>query len=135
MTQESEARVYGMADQANRHPPAAEGMRGEKSTQQPEDREAGYEHSVMLGGGRQVLVSEDSGVAYAEATGRAGRAPLRSPGPSNLQQPEPARSAFRSNAVPLLIGLAASALIIGVTLWNRRAGEEQPSEELPLAGL
>lgn len=64
-----EARVYGMADQANRHPPAAQGMRGENRPERlPE-----YAHNVTLGDGRTVTVAQDSGVAYAEATGRAGR--------------------------------------------------------------
>ncbi len=64
-----QARVYGMADQANRHPPAAQGMRGENRPERlPE-----YAHNVTLGDGRTVTVAQDSGVAYAEATGRTGR--------------------------------------------------------------
>lgn len=64
-----EARVYGMADQGNRQPPAPQGMRGENRPERlPE-----YAHNVTLGDGRTVTVAQDSGVAYAEATGRAGR--------------------------------------------------------------
>ncbi len=64
-----ETRVYGMADQANRHPPATQGMRGENRPERVPD----YAHNVTLGDGRTVTVAQDSGVAYAEATGRAGR--------------------------------------------------------------
>jgi hypothetical protein len=62
-------RVYGMADEANRDPPAAQGVRGENRS----DRLPEYAHNVTLGGGRTVTVAQDSGVAYAEATGRTGR--------------------------------------------------------------
>ena len=70
MADENEARIYGMADQANRDPPAAQGSRGERAS-------AGLDLSrpVALEDGRTVTVSEASGVAHTEATGRAGITP------------------------------------------------------------
>ena len=129
MAEESEARVYGMADPANRHPPAAQGMRGERATHGSDD---GYQHSVMLGDGREVAVSEDSGVAFAEATGRVKRAdrPPSEPMPQTASAP-PAH-------LPLLLSLAGAAIVIGVTMWRLRSAaphQEQASDDLPLAGV
>jgi hypothetical protein len=72
MAEENKARVYGMADQANRHPPAAQGMRGENSSSR-EGGDSGFRHAVTLDTGRTVEVSEGNGVAYAEASGRVER--------------------------------------------------------------
>jgi hypothetical protein len=118
MTQESEARVYGMADQANRHPPAAQGLRGEKAAAD----ETGYRHEVMLDDGRQVSVAEESGVAFAEATGRAGRARPAKPATAKMEPPN--RRVAVANALPLIIGLAVSAVILALTGWQLRSAKQ-----------
>jgi hypothetical protein len=61
--------IYGAADEADRDPPAAQGIRGENRS----DETSGYAHDLTLGDGRKVTVEQASGVAFAEATGAAGR--------------------------------------------------------------
>jgi hypothetical protein len=61
-------RVYGMPDPSNRQPPGEEGMRGEEGAQREADPE--FAHTEILPDGRKVVIEEDSGVAYAEATGK-----------------------------------------------------------------
>ncbi|HEV2568934.1 hypothetical protein [Sphingomonas sp.] len=121
MAEENNARVYGMADQANRHPPAAQGMRGEKSTG---TQGAGpeFSHDVTLESGRRVVVSEGNGVAFAEASGRIpsaeGRDELEVEFIPEGEFAEPARP----SQTPLLIGalLAGAGLALYVTdRWLR----------------
>ena len=104
MADENQARVYGMADPANRHPPAAQGMRGEKASTRPGERDPEFSRPVTLEGGNTVTVSEGSGVAFAEATGRAGA----KPNVADDEQEWP--RGFGS--VPALAGLALAAGII-----------------------
>jgi hypothetical protein len=118
MAQENEARVYGMADPANRQPPAAQGIRGEKSASD----ETGYRHAVTLGDGRQVAVAEESGVAFAEATGRAARV-RPAPPPKTRPGPVSNRGGVR-NSLPMILGLAVSAAILGVTAWQLRSAKQ-----------
>lgn len=122
MANESEARVYGMADQANQPPPAAQGVRGEKAA--AGDADADYRHEVTLDGGKQIAVTEDSGVAYAEATGRAGLS--RRPAPE--RRVERGREPLSApNELPLMIGLAISVGILALTIWRLRSGEQGES--------
>lgn len=107
-----EARVYGMADQANRHPPAAQGMRGENSP----ERLDGYEHGVTLGDGRKVMVEEASGVAFAEATGRAGRS---ADGELEIEFAPEERQNIRRVDVPVSTILAAVGVAVGLFLVAR----------------
>lgn len=67
-----EPRVYGQADDGNRTSPAPapEGMRGEGGPATSDHPELAHEET--LSGGRRVLLEETNGVAFAEATGRAG---------------------------------------------------------------
>lgn len=117
-----ETRVYGMADQANRHPPAAQGVRGEKASTQPETRHPEFSHSVTLDSGKTVVVSEGNGVAYAEATGR-----IAKPEPEEMEikfVPEERRR--RSAATPLLLGAVftgAGAALYFADQWLRRRTE------------
>jgi hypothetical protein len=125
MADENEARVYGMADQANRHPPAAQGMRGENSAARTRDHSPEFSHNVTLGDGKRVIVSEGSGVSYAEATGRAGHRADN----EELEvefAPEPSRQR-RSPGLPLLAGLAAVGVGIGLYAirWFRHSGERR----------
>lgn len=67
----AEPRVYGQADDTNRTPPALQGLRGENGGMlAPPDPE--FAHEERVAGGRRILVNEVNGVAFAEATGRAG---------------------------------------------------------------
>lgn len=130
MADKGEPRVYGMADQANRDPPAAEGMRGDKASARPRDRDPDLSHQVTLGDGHRVTVSEGSGVAYAEATGRAGLAEPK-PWVETVVEDEPPA---RANPVPLLAGLALGAGIFAFALWRLSAVERdvlfRPAPEL-----
>lgn len=72
MPDENEARVYGMADQANRSPPAAQGLRGEQPTTRADRANPALKRVVTLDSGRLVELREDSGVGWAEAEGRVG---------------------------------------------------------------
>ena len=113
MADEDQARVYGMADPANRDPRPAEGTRGAKA-ETGADREAlDFSHDVTLEDGRRVTVSEGSGVAFAEETGRAGLAEAK-PWRDTRVRDEDARS------VPLLpmLAVAAAAGIIAFALWR-----------------
>jgi hypothetical protein len=113
MADENEARVYGMADQANRDPPAAQGTRGAKAALEPGARDPDLTHKVALGDGRTVTVSEGSGVAFAEATGRAG-----------LTADAADDELSQGSAAPWLIGLAlAAGIAIGVELRRRSLSE------------
>jgi hypothetical protein len=119
MTKENQARVYGMADQANRHPPAAQGMRGENSSAPAEGSEAEFSHAVTLESGKRVVVSEGNGVAYAEASGRI-------PAPEVRHEPEeleiefvPSPAERRAPATPLLIGALIAGASAGLYLADR----------------
>ena len=66
------ARVYGQSDPTNRVTPPANGMRGEGGPPLGEpDPEQTHAETVE---GRPVVVTETSGTAFAETTGRAGLA-------------------------------------------------------------
>ena len=121
MADENEARVYGMADQANRDPPAAEGMRGEKASAEQADLD--FSHPVTLDDGRTVTVSEGSGVAYTEATGRAGTASHDAASPD-----QPAVPSQRGKTALILAGLAAG-IAGGAWLARRLLSRRPPGEE------
>jgi hypothetical protein len=133
MADKGEPRVYGMADQANRDLPAAEGMRGEKPSVRPREREPDLSHKVTLGDGNTVTVSEGSGVAWAEATGRAG---LAEPKPWLEPAPEEGEPPTRFNPAPLIAGLAIGAGVLAFVLWRLGAVERdvlfRPAPELDL---
>jgi hypothetical protein len=132
MTEENKTRVYGMADQANRHPPAAQGMRGENSSA-PAESESEFSHTVTLESGRTVAVSEGNGVAYAEASGRIQVAKVR-------QEPEELEIEFVPEApldrhgsrTPLLIGALIAGAGAGLYLadrWLRSRTERTPEHD------
>lgn len=116
MTDESHAPVYGMPDPDNRDPPAAEGMRGAKAETEPQRKEPDFSHTVALDDGRTATVTEGSGVAFAEQTGRAGFAKAESWRDTRIRDEDRA-------AAPLLPILAAAlgAGIIAFALWRLRA--------------
>ncbi|OWK30525.1 hypothetical protein [Sphingomonas mucosissima] len=60
-----DTRLYGMADSANRQEPAENGMRGEGAA----DRETKYSREVTTPDHSTIVVEEESGVAFAEASG------------------------------------------------------------------
>lgn len=107
--------LYGTADEADRDPPAAQGMRGENRP----DEAAGYAHDLTLGDGRTVTVEQASGVAFAEATGAAGR-----------RAPEAPEIEFAPDATPdwvwpaTFFGLIAFAGILYFADRRRRSGEQ-----------
>jgi hypothetical protein len=115
MANQDQVRVYGMADPANRDPPPVQGMRGEKSEADPQRPDTDFTRQVTLDDGRTVTVSEGSGVAYAEETGRAGFA-----------QAKPWRDTKIQNEgrpfVPLfsVLGMALAAGVIAFALWRLR---------------
>jgi hypothetical protein len=118
MAEESEVRVYGMADQANRDPPAAEGMRGDKASARPSERDPALSHQVALGDGNTVTISEGSGVAFVEATGRAGLAEAKPSGETNDDDNVSARG---FDPILLFAGLAVAAGIIALSYWSLNA--------------
>ena len=109
-------RIYGTADQAGRDPPAAQGMRGEN---RPDDS-GEYARTVSLGDGRNVTIEQDSGVAYAEATGAAGR-----------RQQDEVEAAFKHDPTPDWVWPAAFFALIGLAGGRyladrrRRSGEQR----------
>jgi hypothetical protein len=119
MAEENQVRVYGMADQANRHPPAAQGMRGENSSAPPESSDSEFRHAVTLESGRTVAVSEGNGVAYAEASGKVER-----PAREELEvEFVPEASQTPDIAKPLLIGAllaGAGAALYVADRWLRQ---------------
>lgn len=60
-----DTRLYGMADSANHQEPAENGMRGEGAA----DRETKYHREVTPPNQPTIVVEEESGVAFAEASG------------------------------------------------------------------
>ena len=115
----NEPRVYGMADQANRHPPAQQGLRGERSANSVQDPE--FSHAVTLDGGKRVVVSEGNGVSYAEATGRV----TRPEPPQELEvefTPEPLPETGHTSRTPLLIGALAVGAAAGLYLVRKLGG-------------
>jgi hypothetical protein len=123
MAEEDQARVYGMPDPANRDPPPAEGMRGEKAEADPQREALDFSHTVALDDGRTVTVSEGSGVAYAEETGRAGFAKAK-PWRDTRVRDEDGISLF-----PIL-GFAAAAGIVAFALWRFRSGGPDVEAEI-----
>lgn len=116
MADEDQARVYGMPDPANRDPPPAEGMRGEKAEAAPRHDDLDFSHTVALDDGRTVTVSEGSGVAYAEETGRAGFAKAKSWRDTEVREED-------GPSVPVLpiLGIALAAGIIAFAFWRLRS--------------
>lgn len=110
MADENEARVYGMADQANRSPPAAQGLRGEQTTTRPSDANPALKRVVTLDSGRLVELREDSGVGWAEAEGRAGLADQGEARPDLPPAPPRRRSGVGLMLLALAGGLAAGAI-------------------------
>jgi hypothetical protein len=134
MAEENEPRVYGMADQANRDPPSAEGLRGEKSTLTPQDEgNPALRRRVTLDTGAIVEVREESGVGWAEAVGRAGlveNAPHLAPAEDHGAAGPPADpkvmprqqvgAARRPGTAGLLIALAVLGVAGLSILYERR---------------
>ncbi|GAO38124.1 hypothetical protein SCH01S_04_00080 [Sphingomonas changbaiensis NBRC 104936] len=116
MADETQARVYGMPDPANRDPVAPEGMRGDRVEVEPRRRDPDLSHKVMLETGNTVTLDEGSGVAYAEATGRAGLAEAK-PWRDTRVEDEPGTG---TSAIPLLAGLAIAAGVVAFALWRYR---------------
>ena len=67
-----EPRVYGQADDANRIPPGPEGMRGEQGNTFADPAPEQTAEERVQGG--NITVTEVSGTAFAEKTGRSGLA-------------------------------------------------------------
>lgn len=68
------ARLYGMPDPDNRQPPPEQGLRGEQGAAHPARTD--LRHPVSGATGEFIAIDEQSGTAFAEATGRAdGRDP------------------------------------------------------------
>ena len=139
MTEENQARVYGMADQANRPPPAAQGMRGENATG-AQGGDAEFSHAVALDSGRTVQVTEGNGVAFAEASGKVDR-PQVPELEIEFVREEEARPDLRT---PILIGAllaGAGAALYVADRWLRErtdrastdhaTGPLVPMEDLP----
>jgi hypothetical protein len=114
MADEPKARVYGMADPANRDPPAPEGMRGAKAETEPRREAPDLSHEVTLDDGRSVTLDEGSGVAYAEATGRAGLAKAKPWRDTKVRDEDNGL-----NLLPVL-AIAAAAGILAFALWRFR---------------
>jgi hypothetical protein len=121
-----------MADQADRDPPATQGMRGEKSSAGSVGRPE-FSHAVTLDNGKRVVVSEGNGVAYAEATGRVAR-----PEPAaelevsfTPEEPPVATAPSHASHKPMLIGALAVGAAAGVFLIERlrRASEKDQRPE------
>jgi len=67
------ARIYGAPDPDQQQPPPEQGFRGEQS-----GAKAGrpdLAHAERTADGRDVLLEEESGTAFAEVTGKAGGKP------------------------------------------------------------
>ncbi|MFD1612547.1 hypothetical protein ACFSCW_12120 [Sphingomonas tabacisoli] len=131
MAEQSEARIYGMADQANRDPPPAQGMRGDKASVRAGEGDPALSHQLALGDGNTVTISEGSGVAYAEATGRAGLAgPKLWLEPVSAEDDEPARVSLW----PIAAGLLVSAGILAFAAWRMRESRAAANDD-PLANF
>lgn len=92
-------RIYGMAD--DQEPPAPQGVRGEQAG----DGDPQFGRAIRLESGRTVVVRQGSGVSYAEATGRIGRAPAET-------EQEQERSASEPSVLPI-IAAALGGFVIG----------------------
>jgi hypothetical protein len=121
MENENEARVYGMADQANRDPPATAGVRGEQATDRPDAANPALKRVVTLDSGRLVEVREDSGVGWAEAAGRSGLANQATTSPQLAATATPTP---QPPLLPLILALAAGVVAgtvaIGLRTRDRR---------------
>lgn len=115
MADENEPRVYGLPDGAGRE--SAEGLRGARATSRPRHRDPSLSHIVPLETGRTVVLREGSGVAYAEATGRAGLAEPKAWRDTSCNEET---RAHRRVAVPVLAGLAVATGIATLALWRLR---------------
>lgn len=128
--------LYGTPDPKNQPSPPAAGLHGEQkagAASHPELR-----HEEKLADGSTVIVEEQSGVAFAEATGAAGLSKERSatpaqppapppmPAPPPAPSPAPAAKPVASGSSrgdtrrlrPYVLGLAG--LAIGVLLIRSR---------------
>lgn len=90
-----DTRLYGMADPANHQAPAENGMRGEAAA----DREHGYRRDVTLPDQTAIVVEEESGVAFAEASG-AVAAPPTTPATSTTSTTPREPAATTSDIAP-----------------------------------
>lgn len=115
---ESGARVYGMADGKDQPPPAPQGLRGARATLDPTHGNPALRRHVALDSGRMVELVEDSGVGWAEAEGRAGRAAAAPDAAFQVAPAPPPRQ-----GPPLWwIGVAlAGGAALGALLRRRRA--------------
>jgi hypothetical protein len=132
MAEENKPRVYGMADQANRHPPPAQGMRGEQAAPGLRARDPEFAHMVTLENGKRVPVSEGNGVAYAEAIGRVARPEDRELEiefvPEEQEKQAVVATSQRRSGKPLLIGAMAAGVAAGLYLMERfRLSAESPT--------
>ncbi|MEH3047152.1 hypothetical protein [Sphingomonas adhaesiva] len=108
-------RLYGTPDHDMDQAPAAGGMRGEGNATPEAD--AGWRHRVSLDGSRRVEVEEQSGLAYAEATGTVMSAPRAAP----------SRGVVR--AVPLWpLVIAATLGFAAGQRWRRRRERVVPHD-------
>lgn len=135
MAEENTPRVYGMADQANRDPPSAQGIRGEQAAPGPRAHDPEFSHMVTLENGKRVPVSESNGVAYAEASGRVARPEDRELQVEFTPEEEEVAAAPRSTSskAPLLIGAVAAAAAAGIYLIERLRRSTTGSVAAPVA--
>jgi len=67
------ARIYGAPDTDQQQPPPEQGFRGEQSGAR--EGRPDLAHAERTPDGRKIVLEEDSGTAFAEATGGAGSRP------------------------------------------------------------
>ena len=127
MADEDQARVYGMADPANRDPPAAEGVRGARAETGGDRESLDFSHDVALDDGRTVTVSEGSGVSFAEQTGRTGLAEAKPWRDTTVRDEDAAPVTL----LPIL-AIAAAAGIIAFALWRFRPQAPDVETEIDL---
>ena len=70
MCDSGKTHIYGAPDGDNRHSAAEQGLRGEQGT--PEPARTDLTHEETTPGRRRVKITEQSGTAFAEVTGKAG---------------------------------------------------------------
>lgn len=75
-----DTRLYGMADSANHQEPAENGLAGEGAA----DREAKYRREVTPPDQPTIVVEEESGVVFAEASGAASSPADAAPDAANV---------------------------------------------------
>lgn len=124
--------LYGTPDPKDQPPPPESGLHGERKASAASHPE--LRHEEKLADGSTVIVEEQSGVAFAEATGAAGLSKERSvtpaqppaPPPTPSPAPAPAAQPIASGSSrgdtrrlrPYALGLAGLAL--GILLIRSR---------------